>query len=234
LTPELYLEFCSRSDPRYKEIRDRHYVENKGAHAQQIHFLIHHKGKVAGIISGGSAVWGTTLRDAFFKINQENRDQMLNGIIDNTVFRLETTERNLATRVLSIWRKVSAQIWEDLYGVTVYGFETFVIEEDDRKGALYKADNWTHLGDTAGNTKSHSGLNTVGTRVSVVSKLIFGKWRDGFSEPVASTYQSSWRGVTPEEKARAKELARKREGYLGKMFHCVGKRVVEFSGEIAA
>jgi len=32
-------------------------------------------------------------------------------------------------------------LWEDLYGVPVIGFETFVVEEDWRKGTLYRADN---------------------------------------------------------------------------------------------
>lgn len=167
MIPELYLEFCGRSDPRYQAIRDRHYVENNGAYAQQIHFLIHYKREIVGIISGGSAAYATTVRDAFFKITPENRDQVLNGIVDNTVFRLELTEKNLATRVLSIWRKVIVQVWEDMYGVTVYGFETFVVEEDHRKGALYKADNWTFLGQTVGNSESLKG-KSIFARKNVV------------------------------------------------------------------
>ena len=50
--PDLVFEFCSREDRRYKEVRDLHYVENKGAHAQQVHFLIWHEETMAGIISG--------------------------------------------------------------------------------------------------------------------------------------------------------------------------------------
>jgi hypothetical protein len=227
IVPELYLEFCTRSDPRYKAIRDRHYVKNTGAHAQQIHFLIHYKGHIAGIISGGSAVYSTTVRDAFFKITSENRDRVLNGIVDNTVFRLENHERNLATRVLAIWRRLSALMWNDLYGVNVYGFETFVEEEGRRKGALYKADNWTFMGQTVGHTGETLGGKMFARR-NVVPKLVYCKWWDGYSRPIESAYLSSWRGTTPEEKERKKVVAKKRAGYLGKNFYCVGKKVADF------
>jgi hypothetical protein len=73
-TPDLHLEFCSRSDIRYRDIRDRHYVANKGPCGQQIHFLIHYKDDVAGIISGGSAVYATHKRDRFFNIAKTNRE----------------------------------------------------------------------------------------------------------------------------------------------------------------
>jgi hypothetical protein len=167
----------------------------------------------------------------------------LNGIVDNTVFRLELHEKNLATRVLSIWQKVSCVIWEDLYGVVVYGFETFVVEEirgkstlGDRTGALYRADNWTFTGITAGNAKNHDGVGLTGgleggkgsfSRKAVVPKLVYCKWRSGFSEPVRVKYKSSWRAQTKAEKEHAKLLGRKRKDYLGKLFLCRGKNVVK-------
>jgi hypothetical protein len=116
------------------------------------------KGQLAGIISGGSATYATAPRDAFFGITSENRDKVLNGIIDTTVFRMVNHERNLATRVMSLWRKVVPLVWQHLYGVVPFGFEAFVVEEDQRKGALYKRDNWTTAGQTVGSAKSHVGL----------------------------------------------------------------------------
>jgi hypothetical protein len=55
VVPDFLLEFCSREDPRYKTIRDEHYVKNKGAHGQQVHFLVWYKRTLVGIISGGAA-----------------------------------------------------------------------------------------------------------------------------------------------------------------------------------
>jgi hypothetical protein len=218
--PDLVFEFCSREDARYKEVRDQHYVENKGAYAQQVHFLIWHKGTMAGIISGGSAAHAVASRDAFFGITKENREKVLNGVIDNTVFRLVKNEPNLSTRVIALWRKVVPLVWDYLYGVPVFGFETFVVEEDHRKGSLYKADNWILVGETSGNGKSHeNGLTGELTRKNVVPKLIFCKWRDGLSIPVESDYVSSWKGKTPDEKKRRKTIAERRKHLMGKVFY---------------
>lgn len=77
-------------------------MPNKGAHAQQVHFLIWCEGTMAGIISGGSAAYAVASRDSFFGITKENREKVLNGVIDNTVFRLVNNEPNLSTRVISL------------------------------------------------------------------------------------------------------------------------------------
>jgi hypothetical protein len=215
--PELCLEFCSRNDQRYVAIRDRHYVKNKGVHAQQVHFLIRYNDSVVGIISGSSAVYATPARDIFFGITKENREKVLRGIINNIVFRLEYRKKNLASRVLAQWRQISATIWEDLYHTPVYGFETLVIpdrtkikeggigselddpevEEGDFEhslGGSYKADNWTLAGMTEGNTKSHDqlGLNETFVRRTVKPKAVWCKWRDGYVTPVESEVTATW------------------------------------------
>ena len=124
----------------------------RGHHGQQIHLLIWYKGQNVGAISGGSAVYAVRCRDEFFGMTKNNREQVINGIIDNTLFRLESSERNLASRVVALWRKTVVGYWEYLYGVKPFGFETFVQAADlgdgDTTGGLYRADNWTFVGET--------------------------------------------------------------------------------------
>lgn len=142
----------------------------------------------------------------------------LPAIVNNSVFRLEYHEKNLATKVLSLWRKTTAELWKEIYGVPIIGFETFVIETEYRKGTLYKADNWVYVGETAGNTKSHNGLLNPSTRQETCKKLIYCKWIKG--KPIIPNipYISSWKGQTQEEKLRAKELVQKKKNILGKRF----------------
>lgn len=128
-TPELYLEFCSSTDPRYIAIRKDHYVVHKGAHGQQVHFLIWYRGVVAGVISGAGAVYCSPARDTFFGITKQNREKVLNGIVDNVVFRLINHEHNLGTRVLALWERAVAVAWQSIYGVDVFGFETFIVRQ---------------------------------------------------------------------------------------------------------
>ena len=252
---KIHLQFCSSSD--IQSFEERHYVaamseqeeqwrtekskavgKKKGHHGQQVHYLIwYHTGEVwenVGAISGGSAVFSTRVRDEFFHLNKENRTKCLNGIIDNTLFRLEKPEFNLASQIVSIWRRQVVKDWEYLYDVRPYGFETFVefaeIEGDrQRVGCLYRADNWTFVGETSGNTKNHVGVGLTGGRaggkgafhrMTVPKKLVFCKWIKPFTEPQICEYKSSWKASTkegtPEEKVLAKERTNRRKELLKK------------------
>ena len=233
MLPHLALEFCKRTDPRYKAIRDRHYVPNKGAQGQQLHFLVLRDGDPVGIISAGSCAYGTAPRDRFFGITQDNRVQFMHSVIDNTVFRLEfhsgqkivaksgreVPAESLATQVLALWRKVVPLVWFDIYHAIRIGYETFVVETDTRKGALYKADNWTYQGETAGSSKSHKGLNTKSVRRKTDPKMVFARtqgfaWMDAYGEKFVPT----WRGNTPEVKQRKREVAKRRSHLMGRVF----------------
>lgn len=187
----LRLERCKRSNAIYQEIRNRHYIPNNGAVGQQIHYLITLGGECIGIISGGSAAYAVKCRDDYFGITKENRNPALNGIIDNTVFRLERNIPNLGTQILKLFRNTIQEDWEQQYGVKVCGFETFIIENEHRKGAMYKADNWDFVGETSGSTKFHmSGTEKSFERISVDKKLVFCKWCKNGKLP--TEYIPSW------------------------------------------
>lgn len=183
---------CKRSCDAYQEIRSRHYIPNHGAIGQQLHYLVYLDNQIVGIISAGAAAYAVKSRDEFFGITSENRQIALNSIVDNTVFRLEKHVPNLGTQVLSMWRKRVAEDWKLHYGVDVAGFETFIIEADNRKGAMYRADNWTFVGETQGSTKFHRhGVNKVFERQEAVKKLVFCKWTK--NGRLATEYFSTWR-----------------------------------------
>ena len=185
------LERCKRSCGLYQEFRDRHYVPNHGAIGQQIHYLIWLDGECVGIISGGASAYAVKCRDDFFGLNKDNRQVALNGVVDNTVFRLEKNLPNLGTQILRRWREQIARDWEAQYGVKVCGFETFVIENERRKGSMYLADNWTFVGETNGSTKFHQhGVEKQFVRREVEKKLVFCKWIRGGHLP--EEYVSSW------------------------------------------
>jgi hypothetical protein len=219
------LALCQRTHPAYLDFRDRHYISNSGCHGQQLHYLVMIDGRLHGILSGASAVYGVKSRDEFFGIAKERelRHAQLSSIICNVVYRLENAPRNAATQALALWRKQIAADWEALYQVKVAGFETFVIEgsHDDREkvctdrhrtGALYRADNWEMLGVTAGNTKVHAtaansgGMGAAHTRKQVCRKLIFAKKVKNVA--LATSYQSTWRDPVAQKavQSRRREL----------------------------
>ena len=238
--PKIAFEFCTQTDSRFVALRREHYVPIKGTHGQQIHFLIWRRQTtgwvLAGAISGASAVWATPARDRFFGITSTNRTKLLNGIVDNVFFRLQLAEPNLATQILSSWRKVIRFLWSELYGVRVFVFETLIgdLRDARRVGTIYKADNWVFAGKTEGNTKVHGKGGLTGgltgtpyVRHHTDIKFVFCKL-DG--PRVEQIYQSSWRantpGGTPEEKLRARQVAQKRQKYLGPIWlYSQGKQV---------
>ena len=219
------LALCQRTHPAYIQFRDRHYISNSGCHGQQLHYLVMIDGRLHGILSGASAVYGVKSRDVFFGLSKEKdlRHAQLSSLICNVVYRLEDAPKNAASQVLAAWRRQIASDWEYLYQVKVAGFETFVIEgshndrnelctDRERTGALYRADNWQMLGITAGNTKVHSaannsgGMNTAHTRKEVCKKLIFARKVKGVS--LASSYHATWRDPVAQKavQARRREL----------------------------
>ena len=126
-----------------------------------------------GIISGASPVWACKPRDDFFGINKDNRVKMLGGIINNVVFRLEVTEKNLASHILSVWRKQIIDDWKKKYGFDIFGFETFVCG-NSRTGASYKADNWVFCGYTKGSAKRQPrGVGRCSERSGTSVKMVF-------------------------------------------------------------
>ena len=183
---------CKRSCNDYQRIRDRHYIPNHGAIGQQLHYLVLLDDEVVGIISGGASAYSVKCRDDYFGITSENRQVALNGIVDNTVFRLEKNLPNLGTQILKLWRNRVAVDWEKTYGVKVCGFETFIIENEHRKGSMYKADNWTFVGETQGSAKAHDkGISNKQHRVETEKKLVFCKRINGIALP--TQYFSNWR-----------------------------------------
>lgn len=173
------LVLCSRSDIEYKIIRDRHYVANHGCIGKQLHYLIYEGEGILeqpiGIISGASAIWASEYRDKFFGINKGNRIEKIDKIIDNVVFRLEKNNRNYGSQIMALWRKTILKDWTKRYGTEVIGFETFVFGKE-RFGTIYKADNWTYVGQTKGSAKyKPHGAYNIGERKKTEIKLIFCK-----------------------------------------------------------
>lgn len=219
----LELELCKRTDPRYSAMRDRHYIPNRGAHGQQLHFLVMDDDVQVGIISGGSGVYSVAARDAYFGIPSDKTERetfWLPAIVNNTVFRLEQTRPNLGTQVLSLWRRTTARLWEEFYGVPVIGFESFIIPAPHRKGSMYLADNWVSVGETAGWSKQHTsagGAKDARQHVATEKKLTLVRWRKRPVQPTHA-YRSCWRRETPEEREAAKRLARLQNEYRGRRF----------------
>ena len=205
------LELVQRSNPLYKDFRSRHYIPDRGLVGQQLQYLVFYGTELVGVIGGSSAVFTNQARDAFwgFAEDKDTKTRQLNSVINNNIFRLEYPAPNLATMVLAIWRKRIAQDWEDLYGVQVAGFETFVVEErlwngKTRNGACYRADNWEMVGITRGYGKTNARGREHNSKALKAKKLIYCRRIPG--RVLCDDYTTSWN-----DQQRTKELSQKRK-----------------------
>ena len=182
---DISFELIKTSDLYWQEVRSRHYIANKGTVGRLVAAVILVNGERCGIISAGASAWCNKLRDEFFGItatDNKTKGRQLCLVLNNSVFRLERTERlndkNLGTKVLSRFRTFAEDVWLTKYGDRPVGWETYVGRSECRAGAVYKADNWTYLGDTKGTARSRPNMSSPGkiTFTKTDPKMIFCKW----------------------------------------------------------
>ena len=205
------LELVKTSHPQYVEYRKKHYIPNRGVVGQQLQYLIFYDEKVVGVIGGASAVYKTEKRDIYFGLSTDKdlKTRQLNSIINNNIFKLDYPAKNLATIVISKWRRQIAKDWEELYGVEVAAFETFVVEErlwngKTRNGACYRADNWQLVGITRGYGKTNTRGRTHNNKLLKSQKLIYCLRLKG--KKFCTEYTTAWN-----DPKRQREISRKRK-----------------------
>jgi hypothetical protein len=105
-----------------------------------------------GCIGFSSCVLAVGDRDRWIGWTKEQRQTLSNSMANNYRFCLkpETGIKNLGSRVLKIARNKLAIRWKEKYGDDLLLLETYVLKNENRRGAVYLADNWIHVGNTTG------------------------------------------------------------------------------------
>ena len=176
------LHRCSRNDPAYKAIRNRHYIPNRGCIGAQLHYLIELDGQTVGVISGASPAFDVKTLDLFFGLSPDpgRKGAQLRHLFGNNVFRLEIHPPNLGTQVLALWRRTVVNDFRATYHRELYGLESFIELSECRHGALYRADNWQQVGVTAETARRQHGIRCNGqhsvSRVKTSRKLVMVRW----------------------------------------------------------
>ncbi len=175
------LKIISKSDKNLQESMQKHYTKPKGFVGRSICYAIYYNNTLFGHIVGGSSTLYLKGRNEFFKIDKTK----LNNIVNNIFYHIEKVNnryplRNFTTKVLRAWREQISVDWQQKYGDKVIGFESLI--QPPRTAALYKKDNWCHVGTTIGYTckrvsGNEKGIFKTGKRVwntdNLKPKLIF-------------------------------------------------------------
>lgn len=152
-----------------------HYPQSKGIVGRQLNYLVYNNGEPIGIIGFASPPLNYKKFNNYFEFNEnlqasENAKKFLN----NNVFRIVHTEKNLGTRILKLARNQVYTDYKTTYNENLLGLVTFV--ERPRSGAMYKADNWDYIGDTQGVEVKRRGKDWADKKYIATGnkKLIFG------------------------------------------------------------
>lgn len=143
-TKGIRLAATSPSDPEFAHFFVSHYPGSKGVMGRRFLYKIYENDQFVGIIGGASAPGGKIMkvfRDFFGTSDNQS-------FLNNNIYRLVQHRKNLGTRVLKAFRTRVFLDYLEKYHQPLIGIITFV--EPPRTGAIYKADNWTHLGLTQG------------------------------------------------------------------------------------
>lgn len=125
------------------------YVPTMDSVGRRIDWLIYHNYQVVGMIGIGSSVYPPPkdiLR--YLNVSKDEYRTIFNSIANNWRFCITTSIKNLGTQVLKLVRNDAPIEWQKKYGDELKHIITFV--GADKNGAVYKADNWEHIGYTAG------------------------------------------------------------------------------------
>lgn len=125
------------------------YVPTMDSVGRRIDWLVYYNYEVVGMIGIGSSVYPPP-KDLlnYLGVSKNEYRPIFNTLSNNWRFCLSTSIKNLGTQVLKLVRNDAPIEWKKKYGDDLKYILTFV--GADKSGAVYKADNWKHIGYTAG------------------------------------------------------------------------------------
>lgn len=134
------------------------YVASARTVGRCIKYLIYYDQELVGTFWIGSGFKPTPKAILnYFEKSQKEFDFMFNTVADNKRFCMIKHIPNLGSQVLKAVRNRAKKDWYDRYGDDLIAILTTI--GDGKKGAVYLADNWKKIGETAGLPKDRKSVS---------------------------------------------------------------------------
>lgn len=163
----LHLDRVKKSNGIFGHYFFSHYPKSKGIPGRSLCYLVYDNAELIGIIAANSPPANYKIFRTYFATDNDN------CFVNNNIFRLIESKKNIASRVLKIFRWRVRQDYRDQYGETLQGIITFV--EPPRTGICYQADNWDFLGMTQGKRMRRDKETWKKVFTEGTAKYIYGK-----------------------------------------------------------
>jgi len=125
------------------------YVASARTVGRCIKYLIYYDDELVGTFWLGSGFKPTPKAILnYFDKSQKEFDSMFNMIADNKRFCMIKHIPNLGSQILKVIRNRAKKDWYERYGDDLVAILTTI--GDGKRGAVYLADNWKKIGETAG------------------------------------------------------------------------------------
>ena len=142
-----------------KLVVDHHsYVASARTVGRVLKYLIYDEDELIGTFWVGSGFKPTpkAILD-YFQVSQKEYDKIFNEVADNKRFAMSKHVKNACTIAIKLIRKRVKQDWKDRYGDDLKAILTTI--GSGKSGAVYKADNWVKIGETAGLPKDRKSMS---------------------------------------------------------------------------
>ena len=131
------------------------YVPTNASVGRRIDWLINYDGQTVGMIGIGSSVYPPP-KDIlnYLAVSKNDYKAIFNTIANNWRFCMIQSIKNGGSQILKQLRQKAPAAWKAKYGDDLGYIITFV--GAGKNGAVYLADNWSKIGETAGLPKHKS------------------------------------------------------------------------------
>ena len=125
------------------------YVASSKTVGRCLKYIIKYKNKDVGTFWIGSGFKPTPKAILnYFSMSQSEFDKIFNEVADNKRFCMKEQIPNAGTQILSAIRKRAKLDWFEYYNNDLKAIITTI--GNNKKGAVYLADNWKKIGETSG------------------------------------------------------------------------------------
>lgn len=150
---------CAATATARREVRtllvQYHYLGYGGPVGENVQHVVHDaRGRAVAVMVWGAAAWKCAPRDGFIGWSPAQRRARLSLVANQQRFLILPWGRapHLASHVLARATRRLARDWHERYGHPVVLAETFV-EVGRFAGTVYRAANWTRVGETQGRSR---------------------------------------------------------------------------------
>jgi hypothetical protein len=160
---EIEVGLVRRDDEdRFQQLmQTHHYLGALRKIGETLWYVASYRGSWVALLSFSAAALKIAARDRWIGWTYRQQYARLRLLANNTRFCVlpDWRVKNLASRTLSLCESRVASDWSEAFGHPVVLLETFV--DAQHRGTVYRAANWTHVGETRGFRRIPGGYSAT-------------------------------------------------------------------------